>query len=283
MDKQKSLDRILTDVDEPEESLDAQQAEAEAPEEAQAPEAEAEAEPSDDQAESSDAKPDAEQAEGEAENKDGLPPWMHARLKGEQEKAKREREERERIEREYREAQSQLQQMQQLYQQQTGDQQQPTIEDVLNHMQQSQTMQAQQMKVAFSKRLAAQEFGQEVVNEAFAWAQQEADRNPQFNQALWQSAEPAYDVVQAYRRQQTQNELEKYGGDLDALIQARMAQQGHAPQQPAAGATGEPQQAQPQQGRAMPSNFASGPGSSGGQRGKPEYGGPTPLSKLLND
>lgn len=275
MNKQTELNDILNDVDEPEESLDTPEAEPEPSAAAPEPQEEPKTEP-----EPSEPQPqaaDTPKPEGGDEDLKGLPPWMHARLKGEQEKVGRERERAEALEKQLQEAQGQLQQFQTWYQQQAG-RQQPTVADALSQIERSQASQSQQMKVAFSKRLAAKEFGEDVVEEAFKWGVEEANRNPQFNQTLWGSAEPAYDVVKAYRAAQGAAELEKYGGDVDALVQARMAA-ASSQHQPAAGAPGETPNS-PQPAQAMPSNFSTGPGASGG-RGQVPFVGPKPLSELL--
>lgn len=269
----KSLDDILNDVDEREESPDHPETEVEAlPDETPETEAKSKKPPdveTDEKASTEDSQSD--------EEKTGLPAWMHARLKAEQEKAGKYKTELEKIQSEYQQTQTQLQQFQDWYQQQTGQQvsQEEQMANYLQQLQWQQQDQLRQQRIAISKRFAVQEYGQEEVNRALDWAKAKADADPAFNETALNHPEPVYLAVEAYRKEIAAAELDKYGGDIDKLIEARMAAKQSAQT--------EPQTSQPEQSArgAMPSNFATAPNQNKGGRSASGWSGPTPLSQLL--
>ena len=264
----KSLDSILTDVDEPEESPDNEQPaeiEAEAPvdeledspdndEPEEQPEAQAKAEPK-----------DKSEPEGEGK-KDGLPPWMHAKLKAKEEKAAA-------AERQAQELQRQLEQIQQ----QQHAPQQPSLEEYLTQMQATQAQQALETRKAVSKRFAIADFGDEEVSRAEAWAFDACAADPALNMRMYNSDDPFRDAVIEFRKAQSFVELDKYGGDLEKLIEAKLAERGQVQ-------TAEPAspQVQSQQQGKMPGNFSGTPSARTGRSG-PSFTGPTPLGDLLSN
>lgn len=253
----KSLSSILADVDEREESPDTEIVEQ--PERVEAVE--------DEEADAGEPKGEQVEAEPEAgdDKKDGLPPWMHARVKSSAEaKAAAER----RAEEAERRAEALEQQMQQAQQ---YEQPEPTLGDHLAQMQLTADQKIKATQVVMSKRMASAEFGADTVEQALAWAFQRCDADPQFNQKMWSSNEPAFDAVVEYRKAQTIAQLDQYGGDIDKLIEAKLAERGGA--QPSATPS-------PQATRKLPGNFATGT-NAGGQRSGPAYSGPKPLGDLL--
>lgn len=267
----KSLDSILTDVDEPEESLDNEQP---AEIEAEAPVDELEDSPDNDVSEEQPAEAKAKEADpkdkAEPEDdskKDGLPPWMHAKLKAKEEKAAA-------AERQAQELQRQLEQVQQQIQQQP--QHQPSLEEYLAQMQATQAQQALETRKAMSKRFAIADFGEEEVKQAEAWAFDACAADPALNQRMYNSDDPFRDAIMEYRKAQSFVELEKYGGDLNKLVEAKLAERGQVQ-------TDEP--ASPQvssQQQKMPGNFSGTPSARTGRSG-PSFTGPTPLGDLLNN
>lgn len=220
------------------------------------------------EAESATQEPKIEPGDGKQdEAKNGLPPWVHARVKAADEKAERYRQELE---------QMRLQQQPSMQQQPAMQQYQPSqIEQVIGSLQQENL----QTRVSFSERLAKQEFGEEVVSQAVQWGRDKCDVDPNFNALLAQSADPVGDAVRAFRQEQTMQELSKHGGDLEKLIEAKLAER-IAQTSTDAGGTGE-QQSTPTPQSAMPRNFATSSNAHSARGASGGYSGPTPLSELL--
>lgn len=257
----KSLDHILNDVDEPEVTLDA-------PKESEPVKAETdehEDTPDTEVAEVKAEKPEPKaKAEEGDDKKDGLPPWMHARVKSATEAKTAAEKRAEEAERRIAEYEAMMR---------GGQQQQPTLENYLQQMQAQQASEIQKLKVSQSRRAAVSEFGAEEVERAIAWAYDRCSADPQFNQMMWQSGDPAFDAVREFRKAQTFLELEKYGGDLNKLIEAKLAERGQVQ-------TDEVASPQVQSQRKMPGNFSGQPSAQTGRSG-PAWTGPKPLSDLL--
>ena len=134
-------------------------------------------------------------------------------------------------------------------------------------------------RMYYSEREAKREFGDELVAEAKEWAKDVCEINPNFNAAVYQSPDPIRFVIEAFRREQVEQQLAEHGWDLDKLVKARAGalQTQPAPATaPAASHTAQPTQPQPR----MPNDFASS--NSGGGRVNGDNAGPTPLSELLS-
>lgn len=261
----KSLDHILNDVDEPEVSLDKPEAE----EVAAKVTDEAEDTPDTPEPEAPKAKEAApkEKDDPEADDKkDGLPPWMHARVKAATEA-------RTAAEKRAQELEQQLAQMRQ----QPAQQQQPTLEGYLQGIQQQTNERLYNMAYTMSRNFAVSQYGAEEVSQAEAWAYDVCAANPEVNARYMQSQDPVGQAVADYRKAQTFMELEKYGGDLNKLIEAKLAERGSIQTDEAASP-----QVQPQTQRKMPGNFSGQPSAKTGRSG-PSYSGPTPLGDLLNN
>jgi hypothetical protein len=266
MSNETPMDQLL--ADEMEDSLD-NVPEAEVEEQAE-PEPEAKDEPEKTEADATDPEDGSEvEANSNPEDrKDGLPPWMHARIKAADEKAQKAMAEAE----DYRRRMESF--MEQQRQQPQQPQQQP---DQMQHVLSAVEQQNFNTRLAFSKRFAAQEFGQEEVEQALKWGRDRCEVDKHFNQQVYTSQDPVADVVKAYRMDQTRMELDQYGGDINKLVEAKLAER--MSQQPDAGDTGEIRTPSQPQGR-MPSNFATSSNESRGRTGT-SYSGPTPLSELL--
>jgi hypothetical protein len=267
----KSLDHILNDVDEPEESLDTEQKAEEVKAEAiETDEADGDDLDEPEKAAATEEKPSekADKDEGD-DKKDGLPPWMHARVKSATEA-------RSAAEKRAEEAEAQLRQWQEwAASQQQGQEHQPSIEDVIQTVQQQNAQQAYGTKYAVSKRFAVSDFGAEEVKNAEAWAYDACAADPQLNARMLASDDPVGDAVREFRKVQAYSQLDQYGGDIDKLIEAKLAERGQVQ-------TDEPAspQAQTQTQRKMPGNFTGSPSAQSGRAG-PAFSGPTPLSDLL--
>ena len=125
-------------------------------------------------------------------------------------------------------------------------------------------------QIDVSRRLASVQYGEEVVEQAIKWATDRCDADPQFNQLMWQTPAPAFLAVQEFQKAQAYMELEKYGGDINKLIEAKLAERGGLEPDPS------PQESK----RKLPSNFSTAPAATA-QRGGPAFKGPTPLGDLL--
>ena len=259
----KKLEHILNDVDDPEETLD------------DAPEVEAkaktdEAEDTLDEPEQAAAKSETptDKAEKEEDDKkDGLPPWMHARVKSATEAKTA-------AERRAEEAERRIAEYEQMLRQQNGQQQEPTIADYLQQLQAQGNWQNYETKRSFSRRFAVTEFGPEEVKQAEAWAYDACSVNPELNNRFLSSDDPVGDAVREFRKAQTFSELDKYGGDINKLIEAKLAERGAVQMD-------EPASPQATQ-RRMPGNFSGNPSARSGRSG-PAYSGPKPLSDLLKE
>lgn len=268
----KSLDHILNDVDEPEESLDTEQKVEEVraePVKTDETDGDDLDEPEKTAATEEKSSDKADKDEGD-DKKDGLPPWMHARVKSATEAKTA-------AERRAEEAEARLAEYERRSQGQQQEQPQHTLEDVLSDFQMRQQRQIKDMQIASSVRLANSEFGAEEVQRAMAWATDRCSADPQFNQQMWDEAEPAFLAVKEFRKAQTYAQLEQYGGDIDKLIEAKLAERGQIQTDERASP-----QAQSQTQRKMPGNFSGSPSAQTGRAG-PAFSGPTPLSDLLNN
>lgn len=256
----KSIDDLIRSVDEPEESMDT-------PQKKEAPEVKAEKPEPDASLEQPETRADPE----DEKDKSGLPPWMHARVKAAAEAKTAAERRAEEAERRAAERERQLQEMQRQLQQQGYEQPQPTIADYLQQVQAQAEWQNYQTKRAVSRRFALSEFGEEEVQQAEAWARDACSSDPELNNRFLSSEDPVGDAVREFRKAQTFSELDKYGGDIEKLIEARLAERGVQTDVPAS-----PQVSQ----RKMPSNFSTAPAATA-QRGGPAFKGPTPLGDLL--
>jgi hypothetical protein len=271
----KSLDSILTDVDEPEESPDNEQP---AEIEAEAPVDELEDSPDNDEPEEQpEAKAKAEpkeksESEGEGK-KDGLPPWMHARVKSASEA-------KEAAERRAAELETRLRQLEQQPQQDPQSIQeviQSTVGQALTTYEQRQNQQDWERRVNESHVTAAEKFGEEVTQSAAQWAADRMSYDPAFAQQLRGHPQPTVFSVQEFNKAQAYQELDKYGGDLEKFIEAKLAERGQVQtDEPAS-----PQVQSQKQGK-MPGNFSGTPSARTGRSG-PSFTGPTPLGDLLNN
>lgn len=270
MSDTKSLDDILSDVDEQEESLDRPEAEA-APE----PGTQTKSEPEPEKVEAKQEQPPEEGS------KDGLPPWMHARIKAAQEKADAAERQRQELESRFNETNQQLSQFQQWYQQQTGQQvtAEQRIGQQIEQMQANFSEQLRQRDLQVNRAMAEQRHGAELVEQAHKWGLDKCDADPAFNQAVAQSATPYDYVVDQYRRELALQQLDQYGGDLDKLVAARMAEANTQ------NLESQPETSTGSVAQAMPGDFASAPNQKGGgqARSGTAFAGPTPLSKLLGE
>ena len=264
----KSLDDILNDVDETEVSLD-KGAEASARIETDDPEDDPDANDAkaaaQEQKPEAKAKDDPDEADKGDDKKDGLPPWMHARVKAATEA-------RAAAERRAQELEQQLTRLSQQPQQE----QQPTLESYLQQMQMQTEQRLYQMTYAMSRNAAIAQYGAEEVAQAEAWAYEVCAADPQANQRFLQSQDPIGQALAEYRKAQTFAELEKYGGDLNKLIEAKLAERASIQTD---------ERASPQvqtQKQKMPGNFSGQPSAQTG-RSAPAWGGPKPLSDLLNN
>ena len=258
MSENTPLDDILNDqIDEVEESPETPQAEPEAvsatpeppPEEA-SPEKPEDPPPSD---------PDA------SDDKTGLPPAFHARVKAANEAKKAAEDRTAELERQLAALQTQPQ-----------EQQQPTINDVLSNMQSATQQQIQTMKVSMDRRLAEQVHGPELVGQAYEWAVSKCASDPVFNNKMMQSGSPITDAVAAFNQEILAVELQQYGGDINKLIEAKIAERGSAAQETA------PVTTQQAPATAMPSDFSRAPSKTQGGNRSQQWGGPTPLGDILN-
>lgn len=249
----KSLDDLIRSTDEPEESLDLAPRKEEASVKAEKPIPDETI----DQPETPRTDPDDEK------DKSGLPPWMHARVKAASE-AKTAAEKR------AEEAERRIAEMERRVQQYGGDAPRPTLQDAFLTFEQRQERALKDTQIDMSKRMAAAQFGEDAVAEALNWARDRCDADPQFNEMMWQTPAPAFLAVQEFQKAQAYMELEKYGGDINKLIEAKLAERGGLEAEPSPQATK----------RKMPGNFASAPAASA-QRGGPAFQGPTPLGDLL--
>lgn len=255
----KSIDDLIRSVDEPEESLDtpqkkeAPEVKAETPEPALVEQPETRADPEDDK------------------DKSGLPPWMHARVKAAAEAKTAAEKRAEEAERRAAERERQLQEMQAALEQQGYQQPRATMADAFESLRTEQQRQIKDTQILMSRRMAAAEYGEETVEQAMKWATDRCDADPQFNDLMWKTPEPAFVAVREFQKAQAYMELEKYGGDINKLIEAKLAERGVQTDVPAS-----PQVSQ----RKMPSNFSTAPAATA-QRGGPAFKGPTPLGDLL--
>lgn len=255
----KSIDDLIRSVDEPEDSLDT-------PQKKEAPEVKAETpEPTPVE------QPDTRAEPEDDKDKSGLPPWMHARVKAAAEAKTAAEKRAEEAERRAAERERQLQEMQQALQQQGYQQPQPSLQDAFLNLKSQQDRQIKDTQILISRRMAAAEYGEETVDQALKWATDRCDADPQFNDLMWKTPEPAFVAVREFQKAQTLMELDKYGGDINKLIEARLAERGVQTDAPAS-----PQVNQ----RKMPSNFSTAPAATA-QRGGPAFKGPTPLGDLL--
>lgn len=247
------MDELIRSVDEPEDSLDNAARKEEAPAKAEKPEPD----PTIETPETPRTEPDDDK------DKSGLPPWMHARVKAASE-AKTAAEKR------AEEAERRIAEMERRIQQQGGEAPQPTLQDAFMTFEQRNQRALKDTQIDISKRMAAAQYGEETVKEALKWAEDRCSADHQFNMQMWETPAPAFLAVQEYQKAQSIAELDKYGGDINKLIEAKLAERG------ALDAAPSPQVNQ----RKMPGNFASAPAASA-QRGGPAYKGPTPLGDLL--
>lgn len=255
----KSLDDLIRSTDEPEESLDLAPRKEEAPVKAEKPEP--------------DASPELPETRTEPEDdkdKSGLPPWMHARVKAASEAKTAAERRAEEAERRAAERERQLYEMQQSLEQQGYQQPRATMQDAFETLRSEQQRQIKDTQILMSRRLAATEFGEDTVEQAMKWATDRCDADPQFNDLMWKTPEPAFVAVREFQKAQTMMELDKYGGDINKLIEAKLAERGGFEATPSPQATT----------RKLPGNFASAPAASA-QRGGPAFKGPTPLGDLL--
>lgn len=249
----KSLDDLIRSTDEPEESLDLAPRKEEAPIKAEKP-------ISDEAIET----PETPRTEPDDDkDKSGLPPWMHARVKAASEAKTA-------AERRAEEAERRAAELERRVQQYGGDEPQPTLQDAFMTFEQRQQRALKDTQIDMSKRMAAVQFGEETVSEAMKWATDRCSADPQFNQQMWDTPAPAFLAVQEYQKAQSIAELDKYGGDINKLIEAKLAERGGLDLAPSPQVTT----------RKLPGNFASAPAASA-QRGGPAFKGPTPLGDLL--
>lgn len=121
---------------------------------------------------------------------------------------------------------------------------------------------------------AVEKIGAEAASQATHWARDRAGADPQFAYALRQQPDPVAFAVTEFRKAQTLLELDQYGGDLDALIQARMKSAA-----PAAPVASPPVAGDAGARKRGPGDFAGAP--SGVAAAPSTDPGPTPLSELL--
>jgi hypothetical protein len=123
----------------------------------------------------------------------------------------------------------------------------------------------------FSMRMAVKEHGKETWDAA-EQALMEAVNTPEGQQVvamLRSSDDPAEELIQWHKRRSVVSEI---GTDPEAYFQRRLAEWQASQSQP--------QSQQPTAQPVMPSTFSKAP--SGGPRGGADYGGPRPLSEIMN-
>lgn len=264
----RDLDSILNEVDEPEETPDVPETmEREALPVTEEPEPEVSEEPTPES--SQEAEPtQTEGGDGDGEEQKGLPPWMHARLKAKEDKIAA--------------LEARLQQQAQVQPPAQQQQPDPTMSVQSYVDQQTAAIEAkvqEQLLIANNRQTAvllAQQHGQEQVDQAVAWARDRQAADPAFRQAAISSGSPIEFAMREFQREQVNQELARYGGDLDKLVEAKMAErlsQGQA-EEPV------PQQQSSQLG-SMPADFSKTSSKRGSGR-TATFVGPTPLSKLLD-
>jgi hypothetical protein len=250
----KSIDDLIRSVDEPEDSLDNAARKEEAPAKADTPAPDAPLEQPETRADPDDDK-----------DKSGLPPWMHARVKAAAEAKTAAEKRAEQAEARAAERERQLEEMQRQAQQNGF---QPVQQERDPEQELRRAIKDTQIDV--SRRLASSQFGEETVEEAIKWATARCNADPQFNQMMWDTPAPAFLAVQEFQKAQAYMELERYGGDINKLIEAKLAERGGLEPDPS------PQESK----RKLPSNFSTAPAATA-QRGGPAFKGPTPLGDLL--
>ena len=260
MSENTPLDDILNDqIDEVEESPDTPQAEPEA--------VSATPEPPPEEASSEKPEDPSPSIPDPSDDKTGLPPAFHARVKAANEAKKAAEDRANELERQLAALQTQPQQQ---------EQQQPTINDVLTNMQSATQQQIQQMKVSMDRRLAEQVHGPELVGQAYEWAVSKCASDPVFNNKMMQSGSPITDAVAAFNQELLAVELQQYGGDINKLIEAKIAERGSAAQETA------PVTTQQAPAMAMPSDFSKASSKTQGGNRSQAWSGPTPLGDILN-
>jgi len=230
-----------------------------------APEPEATPEPDAADAKVADeAKAGADDAVTEGDKK-GLKPWMHARIKAEQDKAKAVEAERDQFRQELERVKAMQMQQQPVQQRVSQDEPGQLPAEYLR-------------KLEVSISYAAKQYGEDEVQAAVQWAANRSQVDPDFNLLALYQASPAQFAVEEfkkspdYKRFQTMKQLADYGYDMDAFIAAKLDASASAPAN-SAGVQSINQQ------RAMPTDLQKA--GTGGPRGR-GFTGPTPLSDLLN-
>lgn len=267
------LESILADVDEPEETPDAPETMEREALPVTEPEADAGDEPGQTPQDGGDEEPSTAEASADEpdEQKQGLPPWMHARLKAKDDKIAA-------MEAKLRQLEAQPQP--QPHQPAAPDPNmtvQSYVDQRTDDMGRQVAAEIRGMKLQVSRQIHEQQHGVEVVSQAVEWARDKQWSDPAFQQRALSAPDPIGFAMDEFRKEQVNQELAKYGGDLDKLIEARMAERAS----PGQGQSPPPQQQTPQPGP-MPSDFSTTSSKRGSGR-TATFSGPTPLSKLLDD
>lgn len=224
------------------------------------------------------AKDDDDGADSESRRMSGLPKWAYMRLQANNQKAEAAERRAAEIERELQALKSQRQPVQDEEDaEETWDQWTTKKVDSV-----AQQMERQNWEVRnnFGWKLALQQHGQELPTQAAAWANDRAKADPDFARRVFQAPDPVDYSITEFKKAQFADEAEKFGWDIDKLVQARAGKQQTQQTQPQPAAGDRSGAAsQPQTETRYPSDFASTGSGAGRVNGD---AGPTPLSDLLS-
>lgn len=227
----------------------------------------------------SDAVPDGEQAPGDGERKRpvNLPKWAHERMRANDEKTTAAERRAAEVERQ---AEADRQRVRELEEYIQNNGHTPPEQE-----QQQFDPKAYTDAAIFDTRnelgweRAVEKYGQDLPHQATNWAGDRCKADDHFRQQVFKAVDPVAFSIREFKKAQTVTELEKFGGDLDAMVKARVEEALKA--KPAATPTADAAPA-PARQQTQPNDFAGAASSPAAANTDPQRAGPRPLGELLN-